>query len=101
VQSEQYTLPSDLPGRLKVRTSSKPPQGSLKLRNSYRPPGPRQFAGGLGRRVWTLSHYDVSLSSGTAKLEEVTNPRLFATSYQRNRPQLRLFGLEDALGGGG
>ena len=38
----------------------------------------------------TLSRYDVSLSSGEAKLEDVTNPRLFATRYRRT-PQLRLF----------
>jgi hypothetical protein len=31
----------------------------------------------------------------------VTNPRLFTTRYARSRPQLRLFGLEDALGEGG
>jgi putative transposase len=49
----------------------------------------------------TLSRYAVSLSSGTSKLEEVTNPRLFTTRYARSRPQLRLFGLEDALGEGG
>jgi hypothetical protein len=40
-------------------------------------------------------------SFGTSKLEEVTNPRLFTTRYARSRPQLRLFGLEDALGEGG
>src|SRR5215204_6030901 len=50
--------------------------------------------------AWTLSRYDASLSSRTAKLEEVSNPRLCATSYQRSRPQLRLFGLEDTLGEG-
>ncbi len=49
----------------------------------------------------TLSRYGVSLSSGAAKLEEVTNPRLFATGYGRSRLQLRIFGLEDALGEGG
>ena len=46
----------------------------------------------------TLSRYDVSLSR-EAKLEAVTNPRLFATGHRS--PQLRLFGLEDALGEGG
>ncbi len=46
----------------------------------------------------TLSRYDVSLSPGEGKLEDVTNPRLFATKYQRGRPQLRLFALEGALG---
>ena len=49
----------------------------------------------------TLSRYDVSLSSREAKLEDVTNPHLFATGYRRSRPQLRLFGLEEALGAGG
>jgi hypothetical protein len=47
----------------------------------------------------TLSRYDVSLSPGTAQLKDVTNPRLFATGYRA--PQLRLFGLEEALGKGG
>ncbi len=46
----------------------------------------------------TLSRYDVSLSSGEAKLEDVTNPRLFVTRYRRSRPQLRLFALEGVLG---
>ena len=46
----------------------------------------------------TLSRYDVSLLRGEAKLEDVTNPRLFATGYRA--PQLRLFAL-DALGEGG
>ncbi len=46
----------------------------------------------------TLSRYDVSVSQGAAKLEAVTNPRLFASGYRA--PQLRLFGL-DALGEGG
>lgn len=48
----------------------------------------------------TLSRYDVSLSR-EAKLEAVTNPRLFATQYQRSRPQLRLFELQDSLGDAG
>jgi hypothetical protein len=47
----------------------------------------------------TLSRYDVSLSPGTAQLKDVTNPRLFATGYRTS--QLRLFGLEEALGKGG
>ncbi len=34
--------------------------------------------------------------SGAAKLEDVTNPRLFMTRYRT--PQLRLFALEGALG---
>ncbi len=42
----------------------------------------------------TLSRYDVSLSR-EAKLEAVTNPRLFSTGYRT--PQLKLFAL-DALG---
>jgi hypothetical protein len=46
----------------------------------------------------TLSRYDVSLSRDAATLEEVTNPRLFATAYGRSRSQLRLFALQDALG---
>ena len=33
--------------------------------------------------------------------ETGTNPRLFATRHQRNWPQLKLFGLEEALGEGG
>ncbi len=45
----------------------------------------------------TLSRYDVSLSRG-AKLEAVTNPRLFATPYRTAQP--KLFAL-DALGEGG
>ena len=49
----------------------------------------------------TLSRYDVSLLRGAAKLEDVTNPRLFTTGYGRGLPQLRLFGLEEALGKGG
>ena len=48
----------------------------------------------------TLSRYDVSLSSVEAKLEDVANPRPFATRYRRT-PQLRLFALEQALGEGG
>ena len=47
-----------------------------------------------------LSRYDVSLSPGEGKLEEVTNPRLFATRYRR-MSQPRLFALDDALGAGG
>ncbi len=46
----------------------------------------------------TLSRYDVSLSRGGSKLEDVTESRLFATGYRN--PQLRLFAL-DALGEGG
>lgn len=49
----------------------------------------------------TLSRYDISLSEGATKLEDVTNARLFTTGYGRNRPQLRLFGLEETLGEGG
>jgi putative transposase len=49
----------------------------------------------------TLSSYDVSFSPGETKLRAVTNPRLFATRHQRNWPQLKLFGLEEALGEGG
>jgi transposase InsO family protein len=46
----------------------------------------------------TLSRYDVSLS-GTMKLEDVANPRLFATGHRS--PQLKLFALEEMLGEGG
>jgi hypothetical protein len=46
----------------------------------------------------TLSRYDVSLSQDAAKLEAVTNPRLFATPYRTTQP--KLFAL-DALGEGG
>ena len=47
---------------------------------------------------WTLSRYDVSLSRDAAKLEAVTNPRLFATPHGMGQP--KLFAL-DALGEGG
>lgn len=46
----------------------------------------------------TLSRYDVSLS-GAMKLEDVANPRLFATGHRS--PQLKLFALEEMLGEGG
>jgi hypothetical protein len=46
----------------------------------------------------TLSSYDVSLSA-TAKLENVTNPKLFVSRYRT--PQLKLFALEEVLGEGG
>ena len=46
----------------------------------------------------TLSRYDVLLSRD-AMLEEVTNPRLFSTPHVA--AQLKLFGLEDALGEAG
>jgi len=45
----------------------------------------------------TLSRYEVSLSLG-AKLESVTNPRLFASPYETGQP--KLFALS-ALGEGG
>ena len=45
-----------------------------------------------------LSRYDVSLSSRGAKLQEVTNPRLFPNGYRA--PQPKLFAL-DVLGHGG
>ena len=45
----------------------------------------------------TLSRYDVSLSRG-ARLESVTNPRLFASPYETGQP--KLFALS-ALGEGG
>ena len=47
----------------------------------------------------TLSRYDISLSSDTAKLEAVRNPRIFVTRYRT--PQLKLFALEDGLGESG
>jgi hypothetical protein len=46
-----------------------------------------------------LSRYDVSFSPGNPRLENVTNPRLFATRYRS--PQLKLFALDEALGEGG
>lgn len=51
----------------------------------------------------TLSRYDVSLVSGKAdrvkrSLEDVSNPRLFATRYGRSRLQPKLFSLEEVLG---
>lgn len=46
----------------------------------------------------TPSRYDVALSPGEKKLEAVTNPRLFATSYGAGQP--KLFAL-DVLGEGG
>ena len=55
----------------------------------------------------TLSRYDVSLSSKRAQrpekqsLEDVSNPRLFATKYGRSRFQPKLFKLEEVLGEGG
>lgn len=45
----------------------------------------------------TLSRYDVSFSPGAPRLEAVTNPRLFPTRHRS--PQLKLFALEEALGG--
>jgi len=42
-----------------------------------------------------LSRYDVSFSPDETRLENVTNPLLFATRYRS--PQLKLFALEDAL----
>jgi len=47
----------------------------------------------------TLSRYDVSFSTGGARLSAVTNPRLFPTRHRP--PQLKLFALEDALGDAG
>jgi putative transposase len=47
----------------------------------------------------TLSRYDVSFSPSSGKLEDVSNPRLFVTSYRT--PQLKLFALEEMLGEGG
>jgi hypothetical protein len=44
----------------------------------------------------TLSRYDVSFSPGAPRLGGVTNARLFATRHRS--PQLKLFGLEEALG---
>jgi len=47
----------------------------------------------------TLSRYDVSFSPGEIRLEDVTNPPLFATRHRP--PQLKLFALDEALGEGG
>lgn len=49
----------------------------------------------------TLSRYDISFSPGAARLQAVTNPRLFPTRHRRSHPQLKLFALEEALGEGG
>jgi hypothetical protein len=46
--------------------------------------------------LYDVSLYDVSLS-GAMKLEDVANPRLFATGHHRSL-QLKLFTLEEALG---
>lgn len=46
-----------------------------------------------------LSRYDVSLSADAARLEDMTNPRLFLTKHRT--PQLKLFALEEALDSGG
>ena len=44
----------------------------------------------------SLSHYDVSFSSGAQRLDAVTNVWLYATRHRS--PQLKLFALEEALG---
>lgn len=52
----------------------------------------------------TLPRYDVSFSPGSpgaARLEAVTNARLFDTKHRRSHPQFKLFALEEALGEGG
>jgi hypothetical protein len=46
--------------------------------------------------LYDVSLYDVSLS-GALKLEDVANPRLFATGHHRSL-QLKLFTLKEALG---
>ena len=49
----------------------------------------------------TLSRYEVDYRPhGGGGLREVGRPQLFETAHQRSWPQLRLFGLEDALGEG-
>lgn len=49
----------------------------------------------------TLSRYDVSFTPDVPKLEDVTNPRLYDTKYQRSHLQLKLFALEEVLGESG
>lgn len=49
---------------------------------------------------YTLSRYDAEYSPANGHLREVKRPMLFEASYQRSRPQLRLFGL-NAIGEGG
>ena len=46
-----------------------------------------------------LSRYNVSLSWDAARLEAVTNPRLFATPYGTGQP--KLFALDESVAGGG
>ena len=43
----------------------------------------------------TLSSYDVELSRATGKPKTVGGAKLFATPYQRSRPQPRLFALDE------
>ena len=47
-----------------------------------------------------LSHYGVRVEAATGELRSVARPRLFESSYGRNRPQQRLFPLNE-LGVGG
>lgn len=48
----------------------------------------------------TLSRYEVERLPGSDKLRGVGSPTLFETSERRNRPQARLFGLQEVLGDG-
>lgn len=43
----------------------------------------------------SLSRYVVQVEASTGRLQAVSGPRLFETSSQRSRPQLRLFALGD------
>ena len=47
-----------------------------------------------------LSRYEVEFLPGSDKLREVRKPSLFETPHRRNRPQGRLFGLNEILGDG-
>jgi hypothetical protein len=47
-----------------------------------------------------LSRYEVRVEAATGELRSVERPRLFESSHGRNRPQQRLFPLND-LGEGG
>ena len=48
----------------------------------------------------TLSRYEVERLPGSDRLRGVGSPTLFETFHQRNRPQARLFGLQEVLGDG-
>ncbi|MDP8899846.1 MAG: hypothetical protein M3N33_01605 [Actinomycetota bacterium] len=48
----------------------------------------------------TLSRYKVDPRPGSGKLRDVGDPTLFENFHRRNRPQARLFGLQEVVGGG-